>query len=165
MDEFSAVVAQHWEALYRLAHLLAGRDGRSDDLVQAALLKATRSRRAVLRARQPAAYLKQILVNVAIDEGARRRSELVTDAVPETVAESVFPDGTRDELWPLIAALPPRQRAVVVLRFYEDLSEREIARVLGCRPGTVKSQGSAALAKLRAAIEDLAMVEGEQDGN
>ncbi|MGH3507316.1 MAG: sigma-70 family RNA polymerase sigma factor, partial [Nocardioidaceae bacterium] len=77
--------------------------------------------------------------------------------LPETPApdEGVV---DRDATWRAVRALPPRQRAVVVLRYYEGLSEREIADVLGCRPGTVKSQASAALATLRAAL-------GEAEGS
>jgi DNA-directed RNA polymerase specialized sigma24 family protein len=62
-------------------------------------------------------------------------------------------------LWDAITTLPPRQRAVIVLRYYEDLSEAEIADVLGCRPGTVKSQASAALARLRTTVQ---VTEGDQ---
>ena len=61
----------------------------------------------------------------------------------------------RDALWPYVAGLPPRQRAIVVLRYYEDLSEAEIARVLGCAPGTVKSQAFAAMKSLRFAVADV----------
>jgi RNA polymerase sigma factor (sigma-70 family) len=61
----------------------------------------------------------------------------------------------RDALWPLVEALPPRQRAVVVLRYYEDLTEREIATILGCAPGTVKSQASAAMKSLRNALAEV----------
>jgi RNA polymerase sigma factor (sigma-70 family) len=70
--------------------------------------------------------------------------------LPEFAADS-FEDGSdsRSLLWPLICALPPRQRAVVVLRFYQDLTERQVAEELGCSIGTVKSQGHDAMQALR----------------
>lgn len=162
MDELERLVAAQWDALYRLATLLAGSDAGADDLLQAALLKAVRSRAAVLRAERPAAYLRRIVATVAIDEAERRRRQAV--GAPPTAIGTVDPIDvldSRDELWPIIAALPPRQRAVVVLRYYEDLSEREIAAVLGCRPGTVKSQCAEALRNLRAALDARALAEGD----
>lgn len=164
MDEFTRLVAAQWEGLYRLARLLAGNDLSADDLVQAALLKAVRSRSAVLRADVTAAYLRRILARVAIDESTRRRRERQGAVRREPLPDPTSDVDRRDELWPLIAALPARQRAVVVLRFYEDLSEREIAAVLGCRPGTVKSQCSEALRKLRDALGEPGLLEGEHHG-
>jgi RNA polymerase sigma-70 factor (sigma-E family) len=164
VDEFTRLVAAQWDGLYRLARLLAGSDLSADDLVQAALVKAVRSRSAVLGADVPAAYLRRIVATVAIDESNRRRrireSAVRREALPDPTADV----DRRDELWPLIAALPPRQRAVVVLRFYEDLSEREIAAILRCRPGTVKSQCAEALRKLRVALGEQALAEGDSHG-
>ena len=86
---------------------------------------------------------------------ARRESpvEVVPDRVGPVGEDALL---ERDEVWVAVRALPPRQRAVVVLRYYEDLSEQQIAEVLRCRPGTVKSQASAALATLRARLGEVA---------
>ncbi|UMG92319.1 sigma-70 family RNA polymerase sigma factor [Nocardioides sp. TF02-7] len=156
-------MAAQWDALYRLARLLAGADTTADDVLQAALLRAVRSHRAVLAADAPVAYLRRIVTTTAVDEAARaarRRREQRADGTDHAHDPTLDVD-SRGELWPLVAALPPRQRAVVVLRFYEDLSEREIAAVLGCRPGTVKSQGAAAMAKLRQALAAAPVGKGE----
>jgi RNA polymerase sigma factor (sigma-70 family) len=89
----------------------------------------------------------------------RRRASLrheVTRADPPERATVGSPEDAagQDEMWRVVSTLPPRQRAVLVLRYYEDLSEQQIADALGCRPGTVKSQASAALATLRARLGD-----------
>jgi RNA polymerase sigma factor (sigma-70 family) len=81
---------------------------------------------------------------------ARHRHEVSREQLPEQVlAGDADAALAHDEMWTAISTLPPRQRAVLVLRYYEDLSEQQIADALGCRPGTVKSQASAALASLR----------------
>lgn len=156
-DEASYVefVTARWPALFRLAYLLAGSEHAAEDLLQTSLMKVFVGWEKVQRTESPEAYVRRIVVNSAISDGRRRlrRPEVVADVLPERPdpdhGESV---GERDELWPLVEALPPRQRAVVVLRYYEDLSEAQIADVLGCAPGTVKSQASAALKTLRVAI-------------
>ncbi|MFL6155491.1 MAG: sigma-70 family RNA polymerase sigma factor, partial [Marmoricola sp.] len=98
----------------------------------------------------PDAYVRRIMTNAFISSRRPLRAsrERLVDAVPERQS----PQGTDDErllLWPHIAALPPKQRAVIVLRYYEDLSEQQIADALGCSPGTVKSNASLALQSLR----------------
>ena len=81
---------------------------------------------------------------------AWKRREHSTDTMPETGAVDVYDDGMGGALWSFVQTLPPKQRSVVVLRYYEQLSEAEIADVLGISVGTVKSQASRALAALRA---------------
>lgn len=156
-DEASYVefVSARWGSLFRLAYLLTGSEPAAEDLLQTSLMRAYVAWDKVQRTESPEAYVRKVLVNGAISDGRRRsrRPEVISGHVPETP----HPDGheasvDRVALWPLVNALPPRQRAVVVLRYYEDLSEAEIARVLGCAPGTVKSQASDALRRLRATL-------------
>ena len=156
-DEASYVefVSARWASLYRLAFLLAGTQHAAEDLLQASLLRAYVAWDKVQRTESPEAYVRRIVVNNSISDGRRRsrRPEVVVESLPELPGTAVGADFVdRAAVWPLVAALPPRQRAVVVLRYYEDLSEAEIARVLGCAPGTVKSQASAALRTLRVAM-------------
>ena len=156
-DEASYVefVSARWASLYRLAFLLAGTHHAAEDLLQASLLRAYVAWDKVQRTESPEAYVRRIVVNNSISDGRRRsrRPEVVVESLPELPGTAVGADFVdRAAVWPLVAALPPRQRAVVVLRYYEDLSEAEIARVLGCAPGTVKSQASAALRTLRVAM-------------
>ncbi|MCW2855747.1 MAG: SigE family polymerase sigma factor [Marmoricola sp.] len=152
-DSFAEYAAARWAALYRLAVLLAGAD-RAEDVTQEALLRAYRSWSRVQDAWSPDAYVKKILVNTIITEGKRgRRAGLVlVDRSTEADLDSAE-DGVvdRELIWGQVEKLPPRQRAVIVLRYYEDLSEAEIARTLDCATGTVKAHASAALRTLRAA--------------
>jgi RNA polymerase sigma-70 factor (sigma-E family) len=99
----------------------------------------------------PEAYVRKIIVNTYVSNGRRRwRRELVSDTLPEATAPDWSHDvDERDRLWRAIGQLPPKQRAVIVLRYYEDLPEAQVAEVLGCAVGTVKSQAAKALAKLR----------------
>jgi RNA polymerase sigma factor (sigma-70 family) len=100
------------------------------------------------------AYVRRMLANISVS--SRRRAwigEQPWDELPETVRDSAeLPVLDRHLFWPLVCALPPRQRAVIVLRYYEDLTEAQIAGVLGCAPGTVKSQAAAAIGALRRAL-------------
>ncbi len=153
---FAEYVAAHWASLYRLATLFVGESG-ADDVTQAALLKAYTSWHRVERAESPEAYIRRILVNTALSEGRgrSRRLRLVPDEGidrPHGSHESAVVE--RSAMWDRINGLPPRQRAVIVLRYYEDLSEAEIARTLGCAPGTVKAHASAALRTLRLQAPD-----------
>lgn len=140
-------------ALLRTAVLLTNGDrARAEDLVQTALTRAYVSWR---RLREPAAaeaYVRRILVNAAINEGRRRRRrpEVLLDLVPDIAATDEGDSLTVTlGLWAELSALSPQQRAVLVLRYYEDMSEAEIATTLGCAPGTVKSHAARGLATLR----------------
>lgn len=97
----------------------------------------------------PEAYVRRAIVNGFTSHWRRRRRETLTAEVPAVAADGAVPD---DAMWDVLATLPPRQRAVLVLRFYEDLSEREIATALSVAPGTVKSPASKGLAALRVAL-------------
>ncbi|MFL6107461.1 MAG: SigE family RNA polymerase sigma factor [Marmoricola sp.] len=143
-------VAARWSTLYRTAYLLTGAHADAEDLAQTTLVKAFQSWSKVAAAASPDAYVRRIMTNAFISSRRPLRAsrERLVDAVPERQS----PQGTDDErllLWPHIAALPPKQRAVIVLRYYEDLSEQQIADALGCSPGTVKSNASLALQSLR----------------
>ena len=150
-DEYAAVA---WPSLYRYAYLLTGNHADAEDIAQQTLLKAYRSWSRIQSVDSPAAYLRRMLTNTYISDRRpkARRLEVLTDAPPERGQAP----GASDEhlaLWPHVNSLPPRQRAVIVLRYYEDLTEQEIADTLGCSPGNVKSTAHRALKSLRAALD------------
>ena len=154
-DDYTAYVAASWPRLFRTAHALTGDPHEAEDLLQTALVKAYGSWARVSRAANRDAYVRRMLVNQLISWRRRplHRSETTTADVPD--AGTAGPElGITESgaMWQALATLPPRQRAVVVLRYYEDLSETEIAAVLGIAPGTVKSQCSGALRTLRARL-------------
>ncbi|WP_371671633.1 SigE family RNA polymerase sigma factor [Streptomyces sp. NBC_00289] len=151
-DRFQEFVRARWSHLVRTAYLLTGDAHHAEDLTQTALAKAYRSWRRVSRSDNPEAYVRRMLVNCNSDRFRKRRvAESLTAAPPEVAGrdEAVSWADERSALLTALAGLPPRQRAVVVMRYWEDLSEAEVADVLGCSPGTVKSQASKGLAKLR----------------
>jgi RNA polymerase sigma-70 factor (sigma-E family) len=150
-DEFVATSA---DRLVRTAYLLCGDRGHAEDLVQTALLRTARRWRTARR--QPEAYARRVVVNLSKDRWrdlARRPAEAPMDGA-EAVGTPGAIDGLleRDELLRAAGDLPPGQRAVLVLRYFDDLSVEETAAALGCSTGTVKSQTSRALAHLRAAL-------------
>lgn len=151
---FAEFVAARSGALHRSAYLMVGERHLAQDLLQEAL---TKTYVAWPRLRDPAkaeAYTRKVITTTAIS-WYRRRSwqERPSDTIPEVSHEGHGDDLVRREwVWAALQALPPRQRAAVVLRYYEDLTEVQISEVLGCAPGTVKSQASAALKALRRAL-------------
>ncbi|MEV0978027.1 SigE family RNA polymerase sigma factor [Streptomyces sp. NPDC049915] len=150
-DRFHDFVSARWSHLVRTAYLLTGDAHHAEDLTQTALAKAYRSWRRVARSDNPEAYVRRMLVSCNSDRFRKRRvAESLTSAPPETAGrDEVGSSDERGALMTALAELPPRQRAVVVMRYWEDLPEAEVAEVLGCSPGTVKSQASKGLAKLR----------------
>jgi RNA polymerase sigma-70 factor (sigma-E family) len=149
--EFQAYMAARWPVLVRTAYLLTGDRFLAEDLAQTALTRVYASWRRVRRADDVDAYVRRVLVNANAGRFRKRRVAEHLTAAPmdgrvhlphEAIAE-------RSALMAALAELPARQRAVVVLRYWEDLSEREVAAVLGCSVGTVKSQASKGLARLR----------------
>ena len=151
LPEFESFVAARSAALFGTALLLTGDRHLAEDLLQTALAKSWLSWHRIAGA-DPEAYVRRVLVNTYISMWRRRwNGETPTEELPETAAATPSGDpGARHDLRVAVRRLPKRQRAVVVLRYFEDLSEREVADLLGCSVGTVKSQASRALAKLAA---------------
>ena len=150
--EFSAFVQRRWPQLVRLGFVLTGDAGLAEDLAQTALARVYASWSRICRSGDPDAYVRRVMVNANRSRFRKRRvAEQLTGTVPEPVPQE--PTGGCDDRVTLMAALlnlPPRQRSVVVLRFWLDMTETQVAETLGCSVGNVKSQSSRALATLRA---------------
>jgi len=145
-------VRGQWPALVRYATALCGDPIEAEELVQSALVRVALRWPFVRDKDNPDGYVRRAIVNGRTSRWRKLRRESLVDLVPEH-APYVDHPAHDDTLWQLLATLPRRQRAVLVLRYYEDMSEDQIAATLGCAPGTVKSQASKALAKLRAALD------------
>ena len=149
-DDFTQFVLECYAALLRRAFLLVGDHGRAEDLVQTSLTSVYQRWR---RVSNPAAYVRVVMTRTAIGwRGRRWTAELPTDPMPDTTPSTEDADdvAVAETVRRALMALPANQRAVVVLRYFEDCSEADTARVLGCSVGTVKSRTSRALAALRA---------------
>jgi RNA polymerase sigma-70 factor (sigma-E family) len=150
---FRDFVAARSAALVRSAWLLTGDNAAAQDLVQTALAKTWTRWPRLERKDAPEAYVRRVMVSTFLS-WRRRRSygELVVASLPEASSGcDMFAEADlRHAVSAALAVLPSRQRAVVVLRFFDDLTEAQTAVVLGCSVGTVKSQNAKALAKLRA---------------
>ena len=159
-DEFGEFMAARWPGLVRLAYGLTGDRWLAEDVAQAALASAYAAWWRVRRADDPDAYVRRILVNTSNRRFRRRRVAEHTREPAElpdlAVADPADRIGQRSALLSALRELPRRQRAIVVLRYWEDLSDAQVATALGCAEGTVRSQASRALAKLRgsAALAD-----------
>ena len=150
--QFEEFVVARTPALLRFAYALTSDVALAEDLVQEALLKAARRWRLVLAADRPEAYVRRIIVNEYNSwRRLRRNSETPTGHVPDRAGLEATETALveRDAMWRALAGLPRRQRAAVVLRFYEDLSDTQVADVLGCSPATARSLTSRALQSLR----------------
>jgi RNA polymerase sigma-70 factor (sigma-E family) len=149
--DFSAYMAARQPALYRTAYLLAGDHASAEDLLQVAFAKLYLSWDKIRDRGALDGYVRRIMVNEnnSLWRRAWKRREHSTDTMPDTGVHDTYDDGMGGALWSHVQTLPPKQRAVIVLRYYEQLSEAEIADVLGISVGTVKSQASRALAGLR----------------
>ena len=146
---FDDFVAARSSGLLRTAYLLTHDHALAEDLLQTALTKAWFAWGRIDGHPEP--YVRRILVNTYATWWRRRwNGELATAELPELPAtDGADASDTGQDLWSAMTRLPRRQRAVVVLRYFEDLTEAETASLLGCSVGTVKSQASKALAKLR----------------
>jgi RNA polymerase sigma-70 factor (sigma-E family) len=145
-------LAERGEPLLRTAVLLAGSTEAGEDLLQAALERLLRHWRTIEG--DPEGYLRRTLYHLAADSwrqqrARRRRLRLLLPGAGAAAADGTAEVDLRDSLVRLLRQLPPRQRAVIVARYWEQLSEAESAQVLGCSVGTVKSAASRALRKLR----------------
>jgi RNA polymerase sigma-70 factor (sigma-E family) len=150
--EFSEFMDGRWLQLVRLGFVLTGDRGLAEDLAQIALARAYASWPRIRRAGDPDAYVRRVLVNANHARFRKRRvAEQLTGTVPEPPPQEVA-GGSEDRVALLAAlmSLPVGQRSVVVLRFWLDMTEAQVAAVLGCSVGTVKTQGSRGLARLRA---------------
>ena len=161
--EFSEYMAARQPSLLRTAYLLAGDRHTAEDLVQTALAKLYLSWDKVQRQDSLDGYVRRILVNEHNSLWRRpwKKRETTTSELPEQAAEPQQ-GGPDTELWELVQSLPRKQRAAVVLRYYEQLSEAETAAILGVSVGTVKSQTSRALATLRTRVGDTALSPQEE---
>ncbi|RIV30852.1 SigE family RNA polymerase sigma factor [Micromonospora radicis] len=151
-EEFRDFVTARSGALLRTAYLLTGDWGTAEDLLQTALTKTYLAwkRLGGIEAIEP--YARRVMVNTSTSWWRRRwHGERPTEVLPERAAstDEIEQQLDRDVLWRHLRALPARQRAVLVLRFYEDMSEAQTATLLGISPGTVKSQTARALTTLR----------------
>lgn len=153
---FSEFVAARSGSLLRTAYLLTGDHQRAEDLVQTTLTKVYLRWPRVSRMDQPGGYARRILINQASSRRWWRSSRELSSTVPELATDGYADQvATSRTVWNAVLTLPPRQRAVVVLRYYEDLSEVEIAEVLGMAPGTVKSTAHAANRRLAGVLADV----------
>lgn len=153
-DGFTAYVAGRRAHLFRAAYLLCGDPHRAEDIVQTALAKLYVAWPRASRADSIDAYVRRIIINSHLDEHRRpwrRESPVEEDRLDRAAPTGVTTEDS-DALWHALRQLGPKQRRVVVLRHYWGLSVEETAADLGVSPGTVKSQTSAALEKLRATL-------------
>lgn len=154
-EEYAALVAARAPALLRLAVMLTGDRLEAEDLLQTTLLRTQRHADRIAAMTAPAAYLRRTMVHEHLS-AIRRLGRRVRTSPLEGQDAAVEPPSLaeQDATWRLLATLPRQQRAVLVLRFYEDLPDREIAQVLGCGEATVRSNASRALRSLRTRLEE-----------
>jgi RNA polymerase sigma-70 factor (sigma-E family) len=148
-EVFDAFVRARHHALLRYGTVLTGDLHSAADLVQDALERTGLAWSRVQQQGDPEGYVRRVMANRSISTWRKLRRERLVGDPPEASYEDQPVDRV---LWDVLARLPRRQRTVLVLRYYEDLSEAEIARVLGIAPGTVKSQASKGITALRAAL-------------
>jgi RNA polymerase sigma-70 factor (sigma-E family) len=154
-EEFRDFMHGRWPAMVRLAYALTGDQGHAEDVAQTAFARAYASWPKVMRAGNPEAYVRRIVINENLNRFRKRRvAERLTDLPPESrTADAIREYDERSALIAALQRLGPKQRAVVVLRYWIGLTEAEAATTLNCSVGTVKSQASRALASLRQSAE------------
>lgn len=149
-ESFGEFVTGALPGLLRFGHVLTGSPHEAEDLVQEALGKTMRRWRRS-RPDDPVAYVRRVMVNTHLTRWRRWGARVRLGEVPESAADDpgLQRSQDRDQLRRALAALPARQRAVLVLRYLEDLPDGEIAALLGCQPVTVRTQAARGLAALR----------------
>lgn len=168
-SEFEAFVATHGEGLMRYGYLLTGNAADAEDLVQNTLVKVYLAWSRISDEGSPVAYTRKAMARTNVSQWRSRtrrvrvEDEAVLDRSASDSDDFVSSAAERDEVWRLLATLGPRQRSCVVLRYYEDLPIAEIADVLGCGIGTVKSQLSRAMAALRGHLDVVPLVQVEEN--
>ncbi|MFI9552572.1 SigE family RNA polymerase sigma factor [Nonomuraea endophytica] len=153
MDDFAAFVAERADALLRYGYVLSGNPHDAADLTQEALIRLHRAWSRVRGKRDPESYVRVTMARLHISTWRLRRRERLGWDLPETSHEDVLPSESEQGLWQALEGLPRKQRAVLVLRYYEQLTDAEIAGVLGISQGTVRSHASLGLSRLRSAID------------
>jgi RNA polymerase sigma-70 factor (sigma-E family) len=155
LEPFDTFVVTHDKALIRCAFLIVGDAGAAQDVVQIALAKVARRWAGIVSKGDPLPYVRTAVVRTAMSWRRRKwHGEQPTGVLPERAAmDALHTIDSRDRLRRGLEALPPRQRAAVVLRYYLDLDERAAAAALGCSIGTIKSQTSKGLDRLRASLD------------
>jgi RNA polymerase sigma-70 factor (sigma-E family) len=153
--EFDEFVAAHSSTLLRSAYLLTGSWPDAEDAVQVALTRCYRRWRRVDVHLAPAAYVRQAVLHATVDQQRRPwRRERPTAEIPDrATTDPVESSAERLDLVAALQALPARTRAVIVLRYWDDLSVREVADLLDCPQETVRTQAARGLARLRAALD------------
>ena len=141
---FVTLYRERYDPMVRLAYLMTGSQAIAEELVQDAFVSVHRS---WARATNPSAYLRTAVVNACRSWGRRQTLERLRKPAPPDA-----PTLVADEMWDVLQTLPPRQRAAIVLRFYEDLPDEEIAALLDCKVGTVRTAVFRGLEKLRKEI-------------
>lgn len=157
----AAFAQKHGLSLTRFGYLVTGDRGRAEDLVQDVLLAMHRRFGPSLPLADPVAYARRAVVNAHLTWVRRHRlAEIPSAAVPELPSVAVDGSPRDDDVWGVLAGLPPRQRAVLVLRYYVGYSDAEIAALLACREGSVRSLAARAFQALRPVLRPPATSEG-----
>jgi RNA polymerase sigma-70 factor (sigma-E family) len=158
--EFERFATTQVDGLLRVAYLMVGDRGEAEDVVQECMLRIARKWSRVRAMEHPGAYARQVMISLVLDGGRRRSRRTLelaatkTLQAPEAGQDRAGALDARTDLIRALSELPARPRAVLVLRYYADLPEAEVARVLGCSVGTVKSSASRGLERLRQALEE-----------
>jgi RNA polymerase sigma-70 factor (sigma-E family) len=167
--EFERFATVHADALLRNAYLMVGDRGEAEDIVQECVLRLARKWPRVRSMEHPGAYARRVLFNLILDGGrqrARRRTELLASQTTDGHGGADDATATLEahvELLQALGGLSPRQRAVLVLRYFADLPADEVATILECPPGTVKSSTSRGLERLREALDPAAPLSTPDD--
>ncbi|GIH21821.1 DNA-directed RNA polymerase sigma-70 factor [Acrocarpospora phusangensis] len=159
-SRFEDFVAERADALLRYGYVLSGNPHDAADLTQEALIRLHRAWSRVRRKQDPERYTRVIMARLHISVWRSRRREQLAWDPPEETHLDALPSDLEEGLWQAMDGLPRKQRAVLVLRYYEQLTDEEIARVLGISRGTVRSHASLGLSRLRTTIAGHAAANG-----